>query len=97
MSSTVGAVVHGVEELVDAVQTMGQNLPSFEGRIISCEEEILALIDAVETKLEGLINDLSVVKRALQFVDESPASKLQVPEPKLFEGIRSSKELENFL
>lgn len=75
-----------------------EEIPSFvERRIISCKEEMSTLMEAVDVKIEYIFDDLRVVKRVDQTVNDKPPSKLRVREPKSFEGARSLKVLEKFL
>ncbi|XP_012838926.1 PREDICTED: uncharacterized protein LOC105959382 [Erythranthe guttata] len=60
------------------------------------------LIDAVETKLDGMLTDLTVLKRAVRnegssSEGRSSGSKVRVPEPTAFDGVRSAKEVKNFV
>lgn len=96
-----------VEMVAGNVHNQVEGMPSFvETRIASCQEETSGLTDAVDSKFEalnskyeGILNDVNLLKIALRSdaADGRTASKVKVPEPKSFEGARSSKELENFL
>lgn len=86
------------KEIVHGLRKSVKDLPSFvKDCIISCEEEMNTLMEAVDVKIESIFDDLHLVKRVMRSGDDMPTSKLRVPEPKPFEGARSSKVLENFL
>lgn len=94
------ASVEGVHRAVERIQESVADMPSFvESRVISCQEEIIVLTEAIETRLESFVADLRILKQALRsgLADERPTIKVKVPDPKPFEGARSLKELENFL
>ncbi|XP_057770708.1 uncharacterized protein LOC130990498 [Salvia miltiorrhiza] len=78
--------------VVDVRKSM-QDLPGFvESRIVSCEEDVNNQVEELSMKVERLLDEMHVMKQAMR-----STSKVRIPDPKSFEGTRSSKELENFL
>jgi hypothetical protein len=66
--------------------------------------DVAALTDAVHTenavlkaRLRHLEDDVAIMKRAINAQAAAAPSKVKVPEPHAFQGVRNSKELENFL
>lgn len=84
--------------MVDGLRRSIKDLPSFvESRIISCEEEMNTLTEAVDVKIESILDDLCLVKRVC--VAETtglPLNCLCLSQSHL-KGPWSSKVLENFL
>lgn len=66
-------------------------------------EDMKGMVDArleiVERKVESVVQDLDIMKMAIreQAQDRSSSTKVRVPEPSHFGGVRNAKELENFL
>ncbi|KAG8369489.1 hypothetical protein BUALT_Bualt14G0019000 [Buddleja alternifolia] len=87
-------------QTVGKLHTSVNEIPAFiEGRIFSVAENLSVLQDAIDLKLDAVNIEMGIVKRAVGGGSSSggPSSKFKVPDPKSFEGERSSKELENFL
>lgn len=78
----VELVAENVHNVVEGIHKSQEGMPSFvEARIVSCQEEISAFKDIVDSKIEGIINDLRTVKRDLRsdVADGRTASKVKVP------------------
>ncbi|KAL8500689.1 hypothetical protein ACS0TY_020318 [Phlomoides rotata] len=57
------AILENVQKTMEGIQKSITDLPSFvEGRIISGREEISVLTELMDSKIEGILDDLRVVK-----------------------------------
>ncbi|PIM96991.1 hypothetical protein CDL12_30548 [Handroanthus impetiginosus] len=86
--------------LEDLKVTVDELSELVEGRITSIAQDVEALIDAFNMKIDAMTTDVRLLKRTvgsdtadIQFF----SSKEKIPEPSPFGGERSAKELENFL
>ena len=70
-----------------------------DAKITTMMEDILPLTDVVKNNLKELEEEMSLVKRIMNSRPTmgETSSKIKVPEPKVFGGTRSAKDLENFL
>ncbi|GFY89260.1 hypothetical protein Acr_06g0012000 [Actinidia rufa] len=62
-------------------------------------DDMMTLSGALKERLNDVELEISLVKKAVAGSVHGPdvSHKVKVPEPKFFGGVRSSKELENFL
>ncbi|KAL0352120.1 UNVERIFIED_CONTAM: hypothetical protein Scaly_1600700 [Sesamum calycinum] len=67
-------------------------------RATEAVEEMSIFTDVVDVKVETLHTEVNLLKEVVgREEDRVPASKVKVSDPKPFGGVRSAKELENFL
>ena len=98
------------EQLVRMNETIKEMETSFKGYVAEVDGKLASLLEDLTTitnvvkdddgstksNVKDLVDEIVVLKRALN--NESPSnSKVNMPEPKAFHGIRNAKELENFL
>ncbi|KAK4403127.1 hypothetical protein Sango_1053400 [Sesamum angolense] len=84
-----------VEMLQKAV---GEWPDMLDKRVTSVIEEASILTDTVDVRVDGVQAKVNLLKRVVGLdEDRAPMSKVKVPDPMLFGGARSIKEIENFL
>ncbi|KAL0336592.1 UNVERIFIED_CONTAM: hypothetical protein Sradi_4871100 [Sesamum radiatum] len=77
---------------------MGEWPDMSDKRVTSAIEEASIFTDAIDVRVDGVQAEVNLLKRVVgPDEDRAPMSKVKVLDPKPFGGVRSAKELENFL
>ena len=82
-----------IREVDDALKKF---IIEVNGKMASLAEAIQAIAEGAKSDVKDVEDEIAIIKRAMN--NEGPSSsKVKVPEPKSFQGVRNAKELENFL
>ncbi|XP_031106210.1 uncharacterized protein LOC116010851 [Ipomoea triloba] len=87
---------HVIEEF-DKVKDEHQTL---EDRFEQFEEKVMTMLESLQNSIEIMREDLALCKKAAasgEVSTSSSSTRIEVPRPTCFKGVRDAKEVENFL
>lgn len=98
----VSLVIHNEHEHISLLKSTRRDcVKDCESWFASVIYEFSSFVETVKENFKDMETEVAVLKRALSQPsprsDGAGASKVKVPEPKCFSGVRCAKELENFM